>query len=152
MVIAAGYPEHGQAEEAAISLVSSIDADAEVVVLGPGRAPSRIETAGYSGFLVTGYDPSLIRLDDLEPVFNAWKLGAPLLMDDAAAALAGSFFASKALPLDRSPIDDLSASRAFLDGQVGDFHRAGTDSVYCGAAADDQQSLGALLRSSFQPS
>lgn len=118
LVIATGYPERSQAEAAAMDLVSSLNVDSDVVVLDPGGILSEIETARYTGILVTGYDPSLIEPVSLEPVISAWKKGTPLLMDDAASSIAGSFFASKALPRDRQPLEDLSASRYFLEVQA----------------------------------
>ena len=118
LVIAAGYPESSQAQSVAMELVNSLPIGADILVLGPGSIPQKIDTSPYASFIITGYDPSLIEPAALEPVATAWRRGSPLLLDDAAASLAGSIFASSALPVDRRAPGSLNASRAYIEGAV----------------------------------
>jgi len=118
LVIVAGYPSTNQAQSVAVQISSSLEMHASIYILPPDAQTLDIDPSRYDGILISGADPSRIQSAALEPVISAWRSGTTLLMDDAAAALAGSYFASEGVPTDGRPVQDLAASRSFLLDQI----------------------------------
>jgi cyanophycinase-like exopeptidase len=118
LVISTGQSDARQAELVAVDLVNSLEMDADILTLLPGNESVEIDPGEYTGILITGLDPALVDLSQIDPVLAAWRQGTPLLLDDALASIAGKFYVSRALPPNRQPLVDLSASRAFLEGQI----------------------------------
>lgn len=66
----------------------------EVIRLVEGDALP--DLSAYGMIIVHGGDQSLINVEQLAPVKAAWSAGAMLMLDDAAAAVAGQFYAAHA--------------------------------------------------------
>lgn len=118
LVISVGFINSNQAQEAGQKLAEALGASADVLVLPVGSTLDPEVASTYNGIAVTSSDPAEISADALQPLYALWRSGVPLLLDDAAALLAGKFYASSPVPLDGEPITGLSASRNFLRGQV----------------------------------
>jgi len=118
LIISVGFLNTSQAQEAGQKLADSLGAAADVLVLPVGSTLDPNVASTYNGIAVTSSDPAEISADALQPIYALWRNGIPLLLDDAAALLAGKFYASSPVPQDGEPITGLSASRNFLRGQV----------------------------------
>jgi hypothetical protein len=97
------------------TIVLLLDEDASVEI------PAGASTS-YGGLLVIAPDQSVLTAEALRPVKAAWASGKPLLLDNAAVALAGTFFSAQgAIPesTDDEPFADIDYIQgAFIDGNT----------------------------------
>jgi cyanophycinase-like exopeptidase len=118
LVISTGFSNVLDAQEASVNLASALGTTTEVLVLPPGSTLDPGIAANYTGIAVTSSDPAEISADALKPLYPLWRNGTPILLDDAAAMLAGKFYASQPVPPNEIPIKGVSASRDFLRSEV----------------------------------
>jgi cyanophycinase len=115
LVILTGYAD--EAAQGDIALLYT-DSAATVVAL-TGDEP--IDTSGFTTVIVHAGDQSLIDVAALEPVREAWLAGANLVLDNAAAAIAGPSYSAHA-PIDYDNDDDAAIEAAeqgsFLVGET----------------------------------
>jgi cyanophycinase len=90
LVIATGYTSARSAETNLKLYAEALGGAAQVVA---GDAPVEIP-AGTSGILIIGKDQSKANPAALEAVRQAWLAGTPVLADNAAAPLLGSFYSA----------------------------------------------------------
>ena len=117
VVVAAGYADEAAANAAAAPYQAALGLTSDVIIASDDYTlPDDI-----AGIVVIASDQSLIDADTLIPVAEIWKKGTDVLMDNAAAAVAGAFYAAEA-PTPYDSEDDLlieeATQAAFLQGQV----------------------------------
>ncbi len=113
-VVAAGFPSEQAGRAAAERYASVLGAAAWALVLSAAAFTPVNLPQEATGILLLGADPSRLRPELLEPVKAAWLSGKPVLADDAAAAIVGSFYATQAVV----PGDEEAAQDAFKRGGV----------------------------------
>jgi cyanophycinase len=117
VIVAAGYADDFAACEAAIFYQKALDMSCEVII----ATDSYTLPDSLSAVVVIANDQSLINIDTLIPVMEAWKTGTPILMDNAAAAVAGTFYAAEpptpSLGADKLLLEQATQA-SFLQGQV----------------------------------
>jgi cyanophycinase-like exopeptidase len=118
LVISTGFSNALAAQEAGMRLASALGTAADVLFLPAGTVLDPDISANYTGIAVVGADPAEISADALKPISASWRSGTPILLVDAAALLAGKFYASQSVPPDGIPISGVSASTDFLQGEV----------------------------------
>ena len=119
LVAAAGYPNDIAAQRAvdkvAIPLLRSTNRTVATKVLSvKDDAPLTLDEP-YAGIIVLGYDQELIDPARLGAVADAWRSGTPLLLERAAASLAGAVYAPH-----RSPEweDEVDTQQSLLAGST----------------------------------
>jgi cyanophycinase len=121
VVLAAGYASDDEARAAADAYAAALGTPSLTLIASPDAA---IELppgeGGYSGILVTAPDQSVFTTDVLRQVAAAWRSGKPLLLDNAAAGLAGAVYAAQGptpeATDDEPDADLLAIQNAFLQG------------------------------------
>jgi cyanophycinase-like exopeptidase len=117
LIVTAGYPTEVEAQAVSQRLAAAMGVFADSLNITKDNPVA--DLAGtYDGILVTSNDPSQISPELLSPIIDQWKQGTTLLLDDAAATLAGEKYASKSPPPGGQAYQDISASRSFLLGNV----------------------------------
>ncbi|MBL8163933.1 MAG: Type 1 glutamine amidotransferase-like domain-containing protein [Anaerolineae bacterium] len=121
VVLAAGYASEDEARAAADAYAAALGTPTMTLIASPDAT---IElppgTGGYSGILVTAPDQSALTTDVLRQVAAAWRSGKALLLDNAAAGLAGAVYAAQGptpeATDDEPDADVLAIQNAFLQG------------------------------------
>jgi cyanophycinase-like exopeptidase len=91
VIVAAGYLNDDAACKAAAPYQEALGITCQVMIATNSyRLPDQL-----TAIIVIANDQSLIDIETLIPVADAWKAGTPVLMDDAAAAVAGVFYAAE---------------------------------------------------------
>ena len=72
----------------------------------------------YRGIVVTGRDQSLLHAGQLAALRDHWLAGTPLLLDAAAAALAGPAFSAHEPTPEEGEAAEKAAQRSFLEGRT----------------------------------
>lgn len=118
LVVVAGYPNDRAAARAAGRLAAQFSGPVTTtVVSSKGGAPLLLD-GPYRGIIVTGRDQSLLKAAQMMALREQWLAGVPLLLDAAAAALAGpSFSAHEATP-EEGEAAEKAAQRSFLEGRT----------------------------------
>jgi cyanophycinase-like exopeptidase len=91
LVVATGYPSDIIAQSTAVEYARALNANSSIYVIHQSVFPSELLT-GYTGILLLGGEQSLIDPKKLEPIKNAWLSNMPLMVVNAASAIAGEFF------------------------------------------------------------
>jgi cyanophycinase len=95
-ILATGYPSDETAQAAADLYAKALGTPTQTLILKPdSTATIPTDSTAYGGLLVIAPDQSTINPDLLAPVKSAWLSGKPLLLDNAAAALAGAFYSAQ---------------------------------------------------------
>ena len=124
LVIAAGWPNdiaaQRAAERAAASLQAQSGAEVETAVLSHRQSNALALDKPYAGIVVLGYDQVMIDPARLQAVADAWRAGTPLLLERAAASIAGAVYAQHRSPVWEDEVDTqqsmLSGSTTIADG------------------------------------
>ncbi len=123
VVLAAGYPSERSAQTAVNQYLKALGVPAEVIII-PAENPGPLTLPeDPSAILVLSRDQSRLDPAVFAPVKTAWLSGVPLFLEDAAASLAGSYFAAHP----PTPGDAEEAEKA----TQGSF-RAGTTEIRAG--------------------
>jgi cyanophycinase-like exopeptidase len=75
-------------------------------------------TGEYRGMIITGRDQSLLQVERLTALRERWLDGAPLLLDSAAAAIAGAHYSAHAPTPEEGEAAEKAAQRSFLEGRT----------------------------------
>jgi cyanophycinase len=92
LIVSVGYPSERSALNAAEEILNTWGGKGQAVALMPGNP--LIVPPEVTGVWMIGKDQSLVDPTGLLAIQEAWRAGKPLLMDNAAAALAGSFYSA----------------------------------------------------------
>ena len=102
LVVAAGYPNDIAAwratDQVAIALVQSTNREVETRVLSAKDNEALALDEPVGGIVVLGYDQAAIDPARLGAVAGAWRGGTPLLLERAAASIAGVAYAQHGSP------------------------------------------------------
>lgn len=119
VLIATGYADAEKAQEELDRMAGALGIEAITLL---NTDSDEIEISGdITGIVVIGDDQSLVDVEALAPVAEAWAGGVPLLMDDAAAAVAGAYYSAHP-PVPYDSDDDLAIEAAV----AGSFINGGT--------------------------
>jgi cyanophycinase len=122
-ILAAGYASDDEARAAADLYAKALGTPTQtIIVKADTTAPLLTDATSYGGLLVIAPDQSAINPDWLAPVSSAWRSGKPLLLDNAAAALAGAFYSAQK-PTPKPTMQQPKANtdyiqNAFIDGST----------------------------------
>lgn len=118
LIVAAGFANVRPAQRAADKLGKQLGGDYVVkVVDGKQTMPLALDGA-YRGIVVLARDQALLQPARLTVIANAWRTGTPLLLDGAAAALAGAAFAAHSPTPEDAEAAEIATQRAFLAGRT----------------------------------
>lgn len=117
LVLAAGFPNARPAQRAADKLAKALGGTVATAVLGKDE-DVLASTGPYRGIVVLGKEQSLLQPAHLTPVKERWQAGTPLLLDGAAAALAGPVFSAHGEPAEGADAAEMAAQRSFLEGRT----------------------------------
>ncbi len=118
LIVAAGYPNDRPAQRAADKVGAHLGgAYDSVVVSKRGAAPLAIDKS-YRGIVVLARDQSLLQPARLAAIKAAWLDGVPLLLDGAAAALAGPVFSAHGPTPEEADAAEIATQRSFLEGRT----------------------------------
>lgn len=116
IVAAVGYASNDDAQAAVTAYGEALGVQTFGLIISAGAA---IEippgASGYTGIAVISPDQAAIDTELLGQVVNAWKSGKPLLLNDAAAAVAGTFYSAQG-PTPESTDDDPYADIDYIQG------------------------------------
>jgi len=116
LVVAVGYPSQRSALTAAEEILKAWGGKGQALALMPGETLTI--PAESTGVWVIGKDQSLVEPTGLLALAEAWRAGKPLLMDNAAAALAGSFYSAHPPTPRESEQAEVATQGAFLAGRT----------------------------------
>lgn len=114
LIVAAGYANTRPAQRAADKLGKQLGSDYVARVVD-GKQHTPLTLAGaYRGIVVLARDQGLLQPAQLAAIADAWRAGTPLLLDGAAAALAGSEFTAHGPTPEDAEAAEIATQRAFL--------------------------------------
>jgi cyanophycinase len=90
LIVITGYAD----AEAAQVVADQYFRMGEVRIVLEGDELGEVDTAGGRAFVIHAGDASLIDAEQLAPIADAWRGGAPLTLNDAAVGLAGAYYAA----------------------------------------------------------
>jgi cyanophycinase len=93
LVIVLAPPDDGLGERISAQLGETVSADFAFPLADP-ETFAGLDLSPYTALLMTGEDASLIEVSTLARINETWRAGKPLALDDAAAAVAGAFYAA----------------------------------------------------------
>ncbi|MBK8050875.1 MAG: Type 1 glutamine amidotransferase-like domain-containing protein [Anaerolineales bacterium] len=118
LVVAAGYPNDRPAQRTAERVAQLFDAPvATKIVKRTETAPLQLDRQ-YRGIVVLARDQALLDPTRLAAVKTAWLEGTPLLLDGAAAAIAGPVFSAHGPPPTDADAAEVAIQRSFLTGRT----------------------------------
>jgi cyanophycinase len=116
LVIAVGYPSDDEAQSVIVVYGNALGTQTVGLILKTGvTAEIPPNAGGYGGLILVASDQSAVQPEALTPVLDMWHSGKPLLLDNAAAAIAGQYFAADPPIAAR---DSRSIQTAFLKDQT----------------------------------
>ncbi len=118
LIVAAGYPNDRPAQRAADKLGAQLGGAYESVVVSKRGADALAIDGDYRGIVVLARDQSLLQPARLAAVRAAWLDGIPLLLDGAAAALAGPVFSAHGPTPEEADAAEIATQRSFLEGRT----------------------------------
>jgi cyanophycinase len=92
LVLTGGYPTQAGAEQAGADIANRLMADSEVsLITSQAGLPANL-SQDYSGIIFSIADPGKVDAGMLTALKEAWLQGVPVLADNGAASLIGSFY------------------------------------------------------------
>ena len=92
LVLAGGYPTKIDGEQAGAEIANLLKANSQVSVLSKQPGQSDTFNQDYSGIILSVDDPGKIDTNTLSTLNEAWMQGVPILADNGATSLIGSYF------------------------------------------------------------
>ncbi|HAJ38217.1 MAG TPA: cyanophycinase [Chloroflexi bacterium] len=118
LIVAAGFANSRPAQRAADKLGKQLGGDFAVKVLDSKRDTPLTLDGAYRGIVVLARDQGLLQPVRLTAIADAWRAGTPLLLDGAAAALAGAEFSAHGPTPEDAEAAEIATQRAFLAGRT----------------------------------
>lgn len=118
LIVVAGYPSIVESQAIAQRLAAAMGITADILLVNLDQKVQSLPKEQYDGILLTGKDPHRIEPTITSLMIERWKKGTVLLLDDAAASLAGEKYILRSPPPSGEPYEDMTISRTFLSGQV----------------------------------
>jgi len=118
LVVMAGYKSGTAANAEAKKYTAGLSATHQEVFIPADQTEPITIPEGITGILVIGKDQSLLPVAALAPLKDAWMQGTPMLLDNAAAALAGSVYSNhEPTPTEGEEVE-AATQRSFLQGRT----------------------------------
>jgi cyanophycinase len=92
LVLAGGYSTKIDGEQAGAEIANLLKANSQVSVLSKQPGQSDTFSQDYSGIILSVDDPGKIDTNTLSILNEAWMQGVPILADNGATSLIGSYF------------------------------------------------------------
>lgn len=118
LIVAAGFANARPAQRAADKLGKQLGGDYVVKVIDVKQAAPLTLDGAYRGIIVLARDQALLQPARLTAIADAWRTGAPLLLDGAASALAGAVFSAHSPTPEDAEAAEIATQRAFLTGRT----------------------------------
>jgi len=118
LIVAAGYPNDRPAQRAADKVGKQLGGAYDSAVLSKNGDDALVIDGGYRGIVVLARDQSLLQPERLAAIKDAWLAGVPLLLDGAAAALAGPVFSAHGPTPEEADAAEIATQRSFLEGRT----------------------------------
>lgn len=118
LVVAAGYPNERPAQRAADKVGKQLGGAYESAVLSKTGDDALAIDGDYRGIVVLARDQSLLQPARLAAIKDAWRAGVPLLLDGAAATLAGPLFSAHGPTPEDTDAAEIATQRSFLEGRT----------------------------------
>lgn len=118
LVIMAGYKSGTAANVEAKKYLAGLSADHQELFIAADQMEVINIPDGITGILVIGKDQSLLPAAALTPLKEAWLRGTPILLDNAAAVLAGSVYSNHAPTPTEGEEVEAATQRSFLQGRT----------------------------------
>jgi cyanophycinase len=116
LIIAAGYSSNKEAQEVAGKIKNALGVPAKIMILSANASAMPALPEGITGIILTAQDQSLIQPDIFGPIKEAWLSGTSLLVDNAAAAIAGKHYVADE-PVQNDPASvEIGAQQSLLQG------------------------------------
>ncbi|HZU86783.1 MAG TPA: hypothetical protein VFF78_04840, partial [Anaerolineaceae bacterium] len=118
LVIATGYPSERSANSAAQKVIAALGVTAQALEIKEIDSAVVEVPAGVTGIVVIGRDQSKLGPGPLQGVRAAWLAGIPVLMDDAAAPLAGGYYSAHGPTSADADEAELATQKSFWQGRT----------------------------------
>jgi hypothetical protein len=118
LIVATGFPNERPAQRAADKLGEQLGGAYTTVVISVDGNEPNVDDGAYRGIVVLARDQSLLQPERLGAIKRAWLSGTPLLLDGAAAVLAGTVFSAHAPTPEEAEPAELATQRSFLAGRT----------------------------------
>lgn len=118
LIVVAGYPNDRPAQRAADKLGAQLGGAFESAVVSKRGADALVVDGDYRGIVLLARDQALLQPERLAAIKEAWLAGTPLLLDGAAAALAGPVFSAHGPTPEEADAAEIATQRSFLEGRT----------------------------------
>lgn len=118
LIVATGYRSGTAANAEAKKIQNALSVPSEVIFVPADQTNGIDIPTATRGILVVGKDQSLLAPAAMTPVVSAWQQGMPLLLDNAAAAMAGAFYANHEPTPTEGEAAEAAIQRSFLQGRT----------------------------------
>lgn len=115
LIVAAGFPSERSAQTNAESVAEALSVPTEILAIGKQTEPITIPD-GIGGIIFIARDASLVDVNVVAPVKDAWLAGTPLLADNAAASVLGAYYSNHGPMPDETDLAEIAAQKSFLAG------------------------------------
>lgn len=118
LVVATGFPSTSSAGRIAEKYAAAIGDGTSTLVLDSDATEPVTIPPNVSGVVLVARDQSRLPVAQLESLRQAWLAGMPLLLDNAAAAVAGRYFSSHPPTPAEGEELELAVQKTFLIGRT----------------------------------
>lgn len=118
LIVATGFPNQRPAQRAAERLGEQLGVAYTAVVLDADSDEMLRIDEPVRGVIVLARDQSLLQPAQLGAIRTAWRAGTPLLLDGAAAPLAGAVFSAHPPTPEEAEAAEQATQRSFLEGRT----------------------------------
>lgn len=120
LIIAAGYSNDASAQRAVEKYQKALSYVPTQIIIIPKDAPHAppAELSSFTGVIFIGEDQSIIPVQALPAIKEAWLDGMPVLADDAAAAVIGTFYSAHSPTPDDEELAEAATQESFVQGQT----------------------------------
>jgi cyanophycinase-like exopeptidase len=119
LIVSGGYPSQRSAQTNAEAYRDALGSLTVEIIALDKNADTPIEIPqDISGILFIGKDASLLNVNAIAPIKDAWLKGVPVLADNAAASLLGAAYANHGPTPDDIEQEERMTQKAFIDGVV----------------------------------
>jgi hypothetical protein len=115
LILAAGFPSERSAQTNAESVSKALSIPTEIMAVGKQPEPIVIPE-GITGIIFIARDASLVDVNVVAPIKDAWLSGVPLFADNAAASVLGAFYSNHGPTPDEDDLAEIATQKSFISG------------------------------------